>query len=118
MFRYARVEFTDLDDANAPLFLDVLLDEQGKPKDGIPYLDWWGNHKSILVLPFIGEKVDDTYCLDFGSDEDTVQNRRYELCNFLHGFIEVGKRFKQRYGDDWYSLRVRRIVDMIEGREI
>ena len=100
------------------MYVDTILDNEGRIKSGPPYCGWSGNLRSTKFYPFVAKtygKDRQYYVLDFGREPEHNQRNRLHLFNLFFGAIYTGQEFGYFVDDERHVFRVKSMTDMLKG---
>jgi hypothetical protein len=116
--RWLRIELADRNEsALANLTVDLLVDDAGRPKHGIPYVGWWGALRGVEVWPFVYrfKSAAEGYVIDFGRDkEDDIDANQWPF-ELVNHHIRLGEEVRFDYDDETYHFKVVKVADVAEG---
>jgi hypothetical protein len=111
MRRMVRVELAVQTGVHQKLTLDLILESDKRPREGVPFCGWFGKLESTLMLPVIVRRNGQ---IDFGSDDKTNQEERYGNI-LLHGrIIDFNEMITYNDGDSETLYRIKSITDLLE----
>lgn len=110
--RWLRTFLRDHINPNSNMTIDILVDEQNKPVERVPFNGWWGKLGSTDVLYFtiLGNRK-----VDFGSDANTDQVDRFGSIDLWSRSIQVGTIIQYADSTGEYELHVESARDLTEG---